>query len=300
MRMDESTKTYAPMNASLERTAFDHRRIPPSLDHPKSSFQPQWRMYDRFRSSPPPDISDEEIEAHFKGMPARYWETVTKNELAWGLETIHSFFAKLKSWDLPGAPVVANLRHYPERGFTKVLVCTWDRLGLLAKIAATFSALRINILQADVYTRVDDLAFDVFQVSDLQKPQTIDTARLGQLMFLLEGALNEPPRFISLWASEFHKAIDHPKGLMPAVAFDTDPASEYTVLRIETADRLGLLYDVLQTLTEARVNVAQAIIKTDSNVARDTFHITDAKGGKITTPARLEQLRQTLIKAIVF
>jgi [protein-PII] uridylyltransferase len=257
-------------------------------------------MYDRFKASRPADISEDELEAHFRGMPPRYWESVTKNELTWGLETIHNFFGKLKSWDLPGAPVVASLRHCPERGFTKVLVCTWDRLGLLAKIAATFSALRISILQADVYTRSDDLAFDVFQVCDLQNPQIIDTARLGQLMFLLEGALNEPPRFISLWASEFHKAVDYPKGLMPAIGFDTDASNEHTVLRIEAADRLGLLYDILQTLTDARVNVAQAIIDTDGGIARDAFHITDMKGAKIAAAARLEQLRQALVKAIAF
>ena len=67
--------------------------------------------------------------------PRRCAKGAHKGELLWGLETIHAFFGKLAGWDLPGATVVANLRHCPERGFTKVGVCTWDRPGLLAKIA---------------------------------------------------------------------------------------------------------------------------------------------------------------------
>jgi hypothetical protein len=157
----------------------------------------QKRLHERVMQAPPAGIGREELEAHFRGMPASYWTNVTKAELVWGLETVHTFLAKLNAWDTPGAPAVASLRHCPERGFTKVMVCTLDRPGLVAKIAATFSALRINILQADVYTRADSIALDVFQVAAADEERPIDTERLQQLTFLLEGALNDPLRLVS-------------------------------------------------------------------------------------------------------
>src|ERR1041385_1383234 len=97
-------------------------------------------------------------------MRARYWKRVTKSELMWGLETVHAFFGRVDAADPSASVVVADSRHYPERGFTKVMVCSWDRPGLLAKIAATFSALRVNIRRADVYTRADGVALDLFEV----------------------------------------------------------------------------------------------------------------------------------------
>src|SRR4051812_10803722 len=118
----------------------------------------QKRLQQRLTQTPPQGLLRDEVEAHFRGMPTRYWETVTKGELIWALETVHAFLAKLRTWDAPGAPAVATLRHCPERGFTKVMVCTWDRPGLLARIAATFGALRLNILQSDIYTRRDNVA----------------------------------------------------------------------------------------------------------------------------------------------
>src|SRR5688572_25068656 len=163
-----------PMKPAIEayyeaecRTRFS-RRSSKFLDGP------QKRLYERLLQTPPAGLHADEVRAHFQGMPAHYWEHVAKGELIWGMETIHGFLAKLKQWEAPGAPAVANLRHCPERGFTKIGVCTWDRPGLLAKIAATFSALRINILQADVYTRADNVALDVFQVSDLNQPHITD------------------------------------------------------------------------------------------------------------------------------
>ena len=255
------------------------------------------RMYDRLMSIPPRGIHRDEVEAYFEGMPARYWENVTKSDLLWGLETVHAFLAKLKEWDSPGAPAVATARHCPERGFTKVIVCTWDRPGLLAKVAATFSALRINILQADVYTRADNIALDVFHVSDLNEAQVTDSERLEHVIFLLEGALNDPPRFVSVWASEFHKLCERRNGQM-TVEFDNESSESCTILSVEAPDRLGLLYDILEGLNDCFMNVAQAVVKTEAGIAHDVFYLTDLEGRKVANPLTLQTLRKAVIEAL--
>jgi [protein-PII] uridylyltransferase len=231
-------------------------------------------------------------------MPARYWERVTKAELLWGLEVVHSFLLKSSAGDpTNSAAVFADSRYYPERGLTKVMVCAPDRPGLLAKIAAAFSALRINILRADVYTRADDLALDLFEVCEMDHSRGPDARRLNELVFLLEGALSEPPRFVSIWATQFHKVLARAKHTAARVEFDNTYSAEHTIVRISAPDRLGLLHDLLQALADCGLNIDQAVVDTDNDLAADAFYLTDLKRQKVLDPTRLEEIRQALVSA---
>jgi [protein-PII] uridylyltransferase len=178
------------------------------------------------------------------------------------------------------------------------MVCTWDRPGLLAKVAATFTSLRINILQADVYTRTDNLVLDVFEISGRHEHEPPDGTRLSQLSFLLESALGDPRAALTVWTSEPRHKTDPAPALTPVIEFANDGPGGYTALRVVAPDRLGLLYDLLQTLTDAGVNIAQAVVATDKEVARDVFYLTDLEGRKITDEACLDTLRKALRKAI--
>jgi [protein-PII] uridylyltransferase len=258
----------------------------------------QKRLQDRVLHSPPRGLRRDELEAHFRGMPPWYWDNVTRAELIWGLETVHAFLAKLMAWETPGAPAVASLRHCPERGFTQVMVCTLDRPGLLAKIAATFSVLRINILQADIYTRTDNVVLDVFRVSGMNDARPIDAERLEQLIFMLEGALNDPPRLVSVWARQFQKAAAPAAEAPVALAFDNLTSEANTILRVEAPDRLGLLSSVLEALHQCSVNVAQAVVSTEGGVARDLFYITDREGAKIQHKLALGTIRKVVAEAL--
>jgi len=150
----------------------------------------QWHR-DRLRQfiarQPLEGISEEEIDAHFTGMPPHYWERVTVAELAWGLQTVNRFLHGLVASSSGGTPAVITWRHFPKQGCSKVMVCTWDRAALLTKIAGYVSALRMNIVRAEVYTRTDNIVLDVFWVSDSEHRHITDTERLRQLAFLLDG-----------------------------------------------------------------------------------------------------------------
>lgn len=257
------------------------------------------RLLARVQEHPLPAISPGEVQMHFRGMPARYWERVTKAELIWGLETIHAFLDRLAVADGPRVAVVASSRHYPARGFSKIMVCAQDRPGLLAKIAAAFSALRVNVLRADVFTRSDGVALDVFDVADLEQSHLTGADRLRQLVFLLEGALSEPPRFASVWASEFHKMMPRGQQPPPRVEFDNDYSSEHTVVRVQAHDRLGLLHDLLKALAECNLNIDEALVETADDVATDSFYVTNLRGEKLLDPARLESARRALVSAVV-
>ena len=85
---------------------------------------------------------------------------------------------------------------------------------------------------------------------------------------------------------------------MVEVLWDNESSQDHTILTVETGDRMGLLYDILLTIAEAQLNLAQASIDTTDNLAFDTFYLTDVDGNKITDPAGLSSIKELLTTAI--
>ena len=125
----------------------------------------------------PAGLSTEEVQAHFDCMPERYWTGLGEADLRWHLRAVHGFFEKLARYSSLGTPVWVEWVDSPAGDRSRVVVCSWDRRGLLEQIAAAFGALRCNIRQADVYTRTDSLALDVFQVCRPDGGTVLDPSR---------------------------------------------------------------------------------------------------------------------------
>ena len=72
----------------------------------------------------------------------------------------------------------------------------------------------------------------------------------------------------------------------------------YTLIQIQTPDRLGLLYDLLACLDREGVSIALSRISTEKGAANDTFYVMDAiTRGKITDEARIGPLQKRLKEA---
>jgi len=244
------------------------------------------------------ELTQEEIDAHLNGMPARYWDSVDQVELLWGVETIHKFLREVARADSPATMPIIDMRHRPKSGATQLMLCTWDRQGLLAKVAGCLSAMRINILQADVYTRADGVVLDTFRICEPEGSPVSNPSRLQELGFLIDGALSEPPRFASLWACSRHKFLSAASMGPPFVSFDNLSWPDATVLTVEAPDRLGLLYDILSALADLRVNICHSVIDTDDELARDIFYVVDQEGRKIVDAAAQQNVRNTITRAV--
>jgi len=231
-------------------------------------------------------------------MPQHYWECVTESELEWGLETVHGFLELVASGEVTATPPFMSWRRMGASGEARVMLCTWDRHGLLAKAAAAFSAVRLSILQAEVFTRADDVVLDTFTIAAADGHSPVSPSQMEQTGFLLEGALCEPPRFASIWACSRHKYLAPPSQIAPKVSFDNTSSPDETLVSVETPDRLGLLYDILQAIADSGLNVNQARIATEKSLARDTIHVTNSMGQRILEERELDALRTSLESAL--
>ena len=79
------------------------------------------------------------------------------------------------------------------------------------------------------------------------------------------------------------------------IAIDNKAHPGYTLIQIQTPDRLGLLYDLLTCLGQEGVAIALSRISTQNGAAIDTFYVTDsATRGKISDSHRIAALQQKL------
>jgi len=255
------------------------------------------RLADWVAAHPPEMLSLDEIRAQFQCMPERYWQQLAQADLLWHLNTIHCFLRSLVTSDSAEPPITVDWKKSGPGGLTHVVVCSWDRQGLLEKVAAAFGALRIAIRRADVYTRNDSLVLDVFEVSEPDGGPLGDENRLSSLPFLVEGAFSQPPRFASVWATEFHKHLPQEEVRDAEVRCDNRKDPRHTLLRVSAPDRLGLLYDLLHALAESDLQIVQALIETEEGIAHDQFLVTDSSGRKLVDPSRIRRLRKSLVKA---
>jgi [protein-PII] uridylyltransferase len=80
------------------------------------------------------------------------------------------------------------------------------------------------------------------------------------------------------------------------VIVDNSP-ERHTVLEVVAPDRLGLLYDLVETIGRLGFEITYARITTEAAAALDTFHITGPEGRKITGESKLNTLRDALFDA---
>jgi [protein-PII] uridylyltransferase len=243
----------------------------------------------------------EEIEVHFNSMPDRYFQSHHINEIVGHIRLFRSFVESRVRNPLMALAAAVKWHSKPDQGHSEVWICTWDRAALMAKIAGSFATASINILSADVYTRVDNLVLAIFRVCDTSFRPVSDERDLQQVgSVLLESLEKIDYDFTPLLEKArkrtgFHMpiAMEFPTKLM----ISNEIHSGYTVIDLQTADRLGLLYDVLMCLSRAQVNIALSRIATEKGAAFDSFYVTDLEGRKITDDATLRQLQASLLAA---
>lgn len=242
----------------------------------------------------------EETEAHFDYMPERYFHAFDADRIVGHLQLFRAFFERRMQPEYALAPVFAWIDR-PDMGHTEVWVCGWDRERLLERIAGAFLSANINILSADIFTRGDSLALDIFRVCDARH-QAVTSPRDREKV---EARLREALRVAEF---DFTPLIAEPSRLrgyrlsqdaeLPTRITISNAAHPlYTIVEVQTPDRLGLLYSLLRALGGAGISIQTSRITTEMEVAMDTFYVMGRDDRKITDEPAIERLQRLLQRA---
>jgi [protein-PII] uridylyltransferase len=246
----------------------------------------------------------EEVEAHFEVMPDNYFRAFTTDEIVSHLRLFRQFLENLYLREEPPlAPAVA-WEAFPEQGHSIASFCAWDGQELLAKIAGSFAVVPLNILSADIYTRGDNVVLDIFRVCDPRFRAVTDKRDQVLVETTLRSALTDEHFDFAPLLEQARRRITrdtrHGLDFPTRVTVENKTHPAYTLVQIQTPDRLGLLYDLVSAFGEETVSIALSRISTEKGAAIDTFYVADrGTRAKITDSARIAALLQRLQNAAV-
>ena len=232
----------------------------------------------------PPEIFNEYAEH----LPGRYLSCYSADEIAHHIEIARSLKAESLStqWKI-------------EEGVrAKVTVCTKDRYGLFSKIAGSMFLNRLNILEAQIHTWGNGVALDTFFVQDL----TGDIERrVRQFTGDLEEILSGKTPLKTLLSQRQETNGIQPKilpGVAAEVKIDNQDSAFHTIIEVTGEDRLGILYEITQALTDHGCNINFARISTLGNRLVDAFYVQDGWGEKIEEKEKISRLQQSLLSRL--
>jgi [protein-PII] uridylyltransferase len=269
----------------------------------RASEQARSEVRDLVRELTPRRISDEELDAHFRHLPQRYFEIYSPAQIQDDVELSHRFMHRLILEGQRALSPVTAWIYERDRGYSLVKVCTWDRAGLFGKIAGALSATGLNILGAQIFTRTDGIALDTFFVNEARTGNLAERTQRENFADLLEKVLTgKPVDFQTLIAQQTAARSSYSaylgERMETQIHFDNEASEDRTLIEIETEDRLGLLHTISQTFAELHLDIAAARIVTERGAAIDSFYVSDIISGKITVPKRLDIIAARLRTAI--
>ncbi|CAN6312368.1 unnamed protein product [Urochloa humidicola] len=102
----------------------------------------------------------------------------------------------------------------------------------------------------------------------------------------------------SSWDSddEYQKFIQ--KMNPPRITIDNLSCANATIIHVDSANKYGILLEVVQVLTDLKLIVKKAYISSDGGWFMDVFNVTNQSGQKIMDESVLEGIKDRIYKSI--
>jgi [protein-PII] uridylyltransferase len=229
-------------------------------------------------------LSPEIFSAYSEQLPDRYLSYYSSGEIAHHIEMARSVEKELLlvGWEIE------------KETQAKVTVCTKDLYGLFSKMTGSMFLNRLNILEAQIHTWGNGIVLDTFWVEDATK--NIER-RLEQfkkdLRDILAGKVSLRDLLSKRKESNGIKQKIIPR-VPGEVKINNQDSDFYTIVEVIGEDRLGILYEVTQALTDHGCDIHFARISTLGNRIVDVFYVQDELGEKVSEKNRIDQLKRTV------
>jgi [protein-PII] uridylyltransferase len=236
-----------------------------------------------------------EVERHVALLPDRYVRVTRPGAAAVHLHMINELKSEVfvRRWTRYG------------RESTELTICTKDRHGLCADIAGALAAHGIEILSAELNTREDGIALDVFILREASTHHALDMQRYPAIERSLRKAIageSDIAALVERWrtrnAPRKRTAVGHADlHNLPQVACDNEASQSSTLIEVHAVDEPGLAYKIASALAALGLDIVCAKIATEKSAALDVFYVTDGEGMKLSQ-SRLQSVEASLAERL--
>ncbi|XP_038882593.1 ACT domain-containing protein ACR1 [Benincasa hispida] len=80
----------------------------------------------------------------------------------------------------------------------------------------------------------------------------------------------------------------------PRVCIDNDTFQDCTLVKVDSANKHGILLEMVQVLTDLDLVISKSYISSDGGWFMDVFHVTDQFGNKVTDESLIHYIKQAL------
>ena len=233
----------------------------------------------------PSSFGEDEIHAHFESMPERYFKMEDATSIMRDLTLAHRFMHLQITKDDRALEPVVYWHNEPDMGLSALKICTWDRANLFVKISGSLAAAGLNILGAQIFTRTDGIILDTFFVTDADTGKLAHRTEKDSFEKIFIESLVSDPDLADMITSRktrtpLYVGLDGER-LPTTIEYDNHASDSFTVIDVETEDRVGLLYFLSSAISECGLDIVVAKIMTDKGAALDTFYVSYPGGGKV-------------------
>ncbi|NWK56034.1 [protein-PII] uridylyltransferase [Verrucomicrobiaceae bacterium N1E253] len=248
----------------------------------------------------------EEMERHFELMPNAYFRFREPRNISIHIKSVYQFFKRnAKS----NGAFECDMRWIDrsDRSHTELVVTAWNRPLFLEKVCCALASQEINIIGADVYTRLDGVVCDIFQVCTVDhEPVTLERDQKRVLETFR--AINQDPDPQTHYdPNQYLKRktnflrTDVSEGGIPfptRVHISNDLSDTCTAIEIQALDRIALLHDLFYAVDQLGLATVHARICTEKGAAMNTIYVTWPDGSKIINEEKHEEITEKLGKLI--
>jgi [protein-PII] uridylyltransferase len=241
-----------------------------------------------------PDSPDSRVNRHLTMLPDHYLKCVSA-EL---VRTHVSLIECLVDGDL-----AVEWQAHEEAHHSELAICTRDFPGLFAKLAGSLTAQDLDILSADLFTREDGIALDLFRIRRRRVGGPVGAEATRSVERALRAAVK--PDFnveqeVARWRKAYRLSFRRGRPITeirPSVRFDSATSAQSTIIEVRAEDRPGLAYLIARTIAQLKIDIQFARITTERLYALDVFYVRGAQGAKLSS-SEVETAERHLLAAL--
>ncbi|MGB0505758.1 MAG: [protein-PII] uridylyltransferase, partial [Pikeienuella sp.] len=210
---------------------------------------------------------------------------------------IHEQFARMSVSAEPDK-LHSSFKRDEERDVTQCCFYVADHPGIFSRMAGALALAGASVVDARTFTDNSGMASTFFSIQD-SEGRPIEEDRHDRLKRSIHRTLRgDIIARDALRSRRKVKRRERPFDVPTTITFDNEGSDLYTVIEVDTRDRIGLLYDLTRTMTGVGVNIASAVITTYGEQAVDSFYVKDVFGFKIKDKKKQKTIEDKLRAAI--